>query len=239
MNSSTSSRITVKCACGKKYKCSSTRIGKTVTCRSCGQQVVIPETTAPSDTVVLANSSLAEESPSPGSSPFRSVAMTFGWLFLATVTGFAFHFVPMQFNGPKFMGFYVAAFAGCAVACELFRARESHFFGVPLLVFISIGFARILYGLQHEMTKFELLIVAMIVGTILMALGTRRIFSDVPDRWLWAATPVVAFPFGILLIFVSTAGLSAVPAFALILFAVIMDNSRGGGGCGGAGGCGG
>lgn len=204
-----------------------------MTCPSCGEPIAFAVTTDQPGDVVLGNPALV------GSSASGAGAIWFGWLLLATVIGFAIQYVPMQFNGPEFMGFYVAAFAGCAVACELFRARESYFFGVPLLVFISIGFARILYGLQHEMTKFELLIVAMIVGTILMALGTRRIFSDVPDRWLWAAAPVVAFMFGILLIVVSSAGLSVMPAFALIFFAVIWDNSRGGRGCGGAGGCGG
>jgi hypothetical protein len=171
-------------------------------------------------------------------------ATWFGWLLLATVMGFAIQFVPMQFNGEVFMVFYFGAFVGCTVACELFRARESDFFGVPVLVFFSIGFARVFYGLQHEMTRFELLIIAALVGTVWMTMGIRLLFSG--DNWLWAVVPgaiaVGLFP---------VAGLWGVPLAVLIFIVVIVENgsgasggglaggSGGGGGCGGCGGCGG
>ena len=53
MTSKTRSRIAVVCPCGKKYRCSYKRIGKSVTCRSCGQKMDVVEPTVPTDAELL------------------------------------------------------------------------------------------------------------------------------------------------------------------------------------------
>jgi hypothetical protein len=240
MTSKTRSRIAVVCPCGKKYRCSYKRIGKSVTCRSCGQKMDVVEPTVPTDAELL------ETDSATGPPSNNQTLRILGIILLLLAVLASTQVTTTTVRGPEFLVVFVGLLIVCWISSELFRvgADKVRVAIVPVIVFNSVGIARIWYGLQHQMHKFSLLVIAMHVGSILILLGSRRIFPNGGRVSQFVVPFVFGLGVGVLLIVWSIFGWIAVPGLVALGYVVWKYDIKGephraGGGSGASGGCGG
>jgi hypothetical protein len=137
-------------------------------------------------------------------------------------------------NGPQFLVLYWITFVGLWIAREFLADLDgdSWVSRLPVVLFIGIGAIRLGYGMWHDMHRFGLLIVVMVVGGFLIVAGVESLVGSRFGQYrvVRLGTPIVIGLGGIVIVLLVWVLQQRGDGY--------FGSHYGGGGCGG-GGCGG
>ncbi|MFT5323153.1 MAG: hypothetical protein ACI8P0_000999 [Planctomycetaceae bacterium] len=163
--------IQITCECGKKYRCRSQRIGKTVRCKSCGNSIRVTELMGVKPAWSSDETLRFQEDTMPGGRFGLTIvnwSSTWGIALLSIVL--IAGVFQSTLDGPAFMTMFVALLVTIVVAGLVIRiAAPTHlkkYVAAGLITYEMIAIVRLIYGMNVGMSRFDNLKAMMVVGPI-------------------------------------------------------------------------